>query len=402
MEAVVKDHTLLLRPSGGDPFAQLSLDAEGRWLRHQTAGTYAKRGLDSRVLVKERLGSRWRPRLLGAQERRELHGWIHGWLASAAAAGSSAGLPPSARRWLERAAAWTPDRLEAEAGRHAQVYGRIPILPPDLYNAIVVQATLGCTYNRCSFCTFYHGVPFRPLAPAEVERQIDGLEALYGRDLERHLKLFLGDANALVLSPARLEALWEVLERRFAIDPAAAFGQPRRDTRGRLRVEGVYTFMDAFNTRRKDPATLKRLASRGLRRVYIGMESGSDRVLRFLEKPGTARDVVDAVRSFREAGIGVGVILLAGAGGRELQEDHVVQSAERVNEMDLGPRDAVFFSPLVAGQGGAWERKARSEGVTPLSAEAIEVEIGAIRRRFCFASGAAPRITRYDLREFIH
>lgn len=403
VDAVEKDHTLLLRPRDGTPFVQLSLDAEGRWLRLQEADRYAKRGSDSRVLVKERdRRRRWRPRRMDPEEQRRLHERVHRWVSALAADVDLASLSEATREWIRRAAAWSPERLEAEALRHGQVYTRIPILPPDLYNAIVVQATLGCTYNRCSFCTFYHGIPFRPLAPEEVRRQLEGIEALYGRDLERHLKLFLGDANALVLSQARLEVLWQVLEERFAIDAAASFGTSRRDARGRLRVEGVYTFMDAFNTRRKDRSTLDWLAARGLRRVYIGMESGSDRVLRFLAKPGTSEDVVDAVLSFKEAGIGVGVILLAGAGGRELQEDHVLQTARRLNAMGLGPDDAVFFSPLVVEEGGGWEAQARREGVTPLSAEEIEEEIGAIRGLLNFSGKEAPRITRYDLREFIH
>lgn len=402
VEVIEKEHTLLLRPSSGEPFVLLSLDGEGRWLRAQGREWYAKRGLDSRVLVKERAGGRWEARLMSPEEQRAFHRQVHRWISELACEAPLHAWSQRVRDWIERAAAWTPERLEGEALRHRGVYGRIPILPPDLYNAIVIQATRGCSYNRCSFCTFYHGIPFRPLAPAEVENQIARIKELYGADLERHLKLFLGDANALVLSQHRLELLWEVLERHFAIDPQAALGTPRWDERGRLRVEGVYTFMDAFNTRHKAPATLRWLAEHGLRRVYIGMESGSDRVLRFLTKVGTAQDVVNAVRAFKAAGIAVGVILLAGAGGRELQEPHIMESAARVNEMGLGPNDAVFFSPLVVEPGGAWARRASQEGVTPLDAEQIEAEIDAIRARLRFGPGAPPRITRYELREFIH
>jgi len=288
VEAIEKEHTLLLRPAPGEPLRLLSLDGEGRWLRAQGETWYAKRGLDSRVLMKERSGGRWQARRLPPDEAAALHHQIHRWLSGLAQVAPAQGWTERVQRWVEAAAAWTPRRLAAEADRYRHVYGRIPILPPDLYNAIVIQATRGCSYNQCSFCTFYHGIPFRPLAPEEVEAQIEGLRVLYGKDLERHLKLFLGDANALVLSQKRLEQLWQVLERHFAIDPDAAFGEPRWDEQGRLRVEGVYTFMDAFNTRHKAPATLAWLAAHGLRRVYIGMESGSDRVLRFLTKVGRA------------------------------------------------------------------------------------------------------------------
>ena len=402
VEAIEKEHTLLLRPAPGEPLRLLSLDGEGRWLRAQGETWYAKRGLDSRVLMKERSGGRWQARRLPPDEATALHHQIHRWLSGLAQVAPAQGWTERVQRWVEAAAAWTPRRLAAEADRYRHVYGRIPILPPDLYNAIVIQATRGCSYNQCSFCTFYHGIPFRPLAPEEVEAQIEGLRVLYGKDLERHLKLFLGDANALVLAQKRLEQLWQVLERHFAIDPDAAFGEPRWDEQGRLRVEGVYTFMDAFNTRHKAPATLAWLAAHGLRRVYIGMESGSDRVLRFLTKVGTGRDVVQAVRAFKAAGIAVGVILLAGAGGRELQEEHIAHTAARVNEMGLGPEDAVFFSPLVVEPGGSWLARARQEGVTPLDAEEIEWEIREIRARLRFGPGPAPRITRYELREFIH
>ena len=69
---------------------------------------------------------------------------------------------------LARITAWSPSRLAEDAARFRQIYKPVSILPPDQYLSIVLQATEGCSYNRCTFCTFYRDRPFRIKSPSRV------------------------------------------------------------------------------------------------------------------------------------------------------------------------------------------------------------------------------------------
>ena len=125
--------------------------------------------------------------------------------------------------------------------------------------------------------------------------------------------------------------------------------------------------MDAFDVQRKMPDEWAELAARGLRRVYIGMESGDDGLLRWLRKPGTVADVNDAVSLLKRAGIAVSVIIMTGIGGQRYAEAHVCGTITALNAMPLGAGDLVYFSPFVARPGSEYGSLAESEHVQPLS-----------------------------------
>src|SRR5690606_30427165 len=99
---------------------------------------------------------------------------------------AAAGIYPQAgpeirKRLDEEILRWTPERLLAEKERFDQVYRPISILPPDQYLSIVLQATEGCTWNRCTFCTFYQDRPFRAKTEDEFARHVEGVRALLGK-----------------------------------------------------------------------------------------------------------------------------------------------------------------------------------------------------------------------------
>ncbi len=155
---------------------------------------------------------------------------------------------------------WDWAALQADAGRFAEVYRPVSILPPDQYLALVLQATEGCSYNRCTFCDFYRDRPFRVKSADELRTHIAAVRAFFGPALGLRKSLFLADANALVAPMPRLRAWLDVIAEERIL-PAGA---------------GIYSFMDAFDVQRKTPDEWAELAARGLRRVYIGMETGDD------------------------------------------------------------------------------------------------------------------------------
>jgi hypothetical protein len=199
--------------------------------------------------------------------------------------------------------------------------------------------------------------------------------------------LFLGDANALVIPQRRLLPLIDVVHDTFDVE---ALG-------------GIYAFLDGFSGEKKTVSDYAQLAERGLRRAYIGMESGSADLLRFLNKPGTPQDVIAAVDALKRGGVAVGIIVLLGAGGVQYAQEHVRATVAAINAMPLDGDDIVYFSVLFAPEGMPYAREAARAGIVPLSPEACLAQGDQIEAGLRFHSADdTPRISRYDIREFIY
>lgn len=364
----------------GDEAPSYSFDPTGRLIGAFVDGVNYRRGLDNRVLTKWRGAD-------GVRQRR--------WLPPQEARASLAAAYDLAERFaracgdprLDVLQGWDWARLQADAAHFAQVYRPVSILPPDQYLALVIQATEGCSYNRCIFCDFYRDRPFRVKGPDELRAHIAAVQAFFGPALELRRSLFLADANALVAPMPRLRAWLDVIEQA-QIRPADG---------------GIYSFIDAFGVHRKTAAEWGELAARGLRRVYIGMETGDDALLRWLRKPGTAADVVEAVQMLKGAGVAASVILMVGVGGRRFADTHVANSAAALNAMALGRGDIIYFSPFVDQPGSEYGRAAAEAGITPLSDAEISAQEAAIRAGLRPHYPAhPPQLSRYDIREFIY
>jgi hypothetical protein len=362
----------------GDEEPSYSFDLAGRLIGAFEGGRNYRRGLDNRVLQKWTKG--------GGRQRR--------WLAAAEAQT----FLESAYRLAEQVAqaigdarldvlrGWDWPRLQADAVRFAAVYKPVSILPPDQYLALVLQATEGCSHNRCTFCDFYRGRPFRIKGPDELRAHIAAVREFFGPAIALRKSLFLADANALVAPMARLRGWLDVIGETCVLPQA-----------------GIYSFIDAFDVHRKSVAEWAELANRGLRRVYIGMETGDDALLRWLNKPGTVADVVEAVTMLKAAGVAASVIVMTGIGGDHFAEAHVRGTITALNAMPLAAGDIVYFSPFVDHSGSEYARLAAKAGIRPLSDTQITAQETAIRAGLRFHDPAhPPQCSRYDIREFIY
>ena len=299
----------------------------------------------------------------------------------------------AARGALAVIAAWDWAALQADRARFHQVYRPVSILPPDQYLALVLQATEGCSHNACTFCDFYRGRPFRIKSLAEFQEHMTQVREFFGPSLALRKSIFLADANALVIPQPRLLALLDAVNESFPIKGA---------TRDSAAFAGIYSFIDAFHVERKSVAQWAALAARGLRRAYIGMESGDDGLLRFLNKPGTVADAVEAVDRLKAAGVAVSVILLLGAGGDRYTASHVTGTIAALNAMPLGGGDLVYFSDFVALPDAEYGRRALAAGIRPLSQEEMRAQERDIRAGLHWAGAShPPQMSRYDIREFI-
>ena len=186
------------------------------------------------------------------------------------------------------------------------------IRPPSEARSYLLQVTLGCSHNRCTFCGTYPDKPFRARPEDEVLEDV----ALAGVQLPDTRRVFLCDGNALVLSTGRLVRVLDALASSFPL----------------LSRVGIYA--NARDLLCKSDADLVTLREKKLQIVYLGLESGSDEVLRRIDKGATAAEMVEAVRKAKRAGIRVSVIALLGIGGADLSAEHAQQTGRVVSAMD--------------------------------------------------------------------
>lgn len=299
--------------------------------------------------------------------------------------------PEDLERWLERILAWDVHAYARDQERFLSVYKPISILPPDQYLALVLQVTEGCHWNKCTFCDFYRDRRFRIKTEDEVRRHIAAVKEFLGDSITLRRSLFLADANALILPQERLVRLLEIIHEAFPFEG------------GQRALEGIYSFLDAYSGMRKTVEDFAALGSWHVKRLYLGVESGHDPLLRFVNKPGTAREALEVVSRIKAAGLSVGVIILIGLGGDAFFDAHVRDTIALLNEMPLDREDILYLSPLYVHPGSDYEEKARAFGIRALTPQELKHQIQRIREGLRFASSAdRPRVSLYDVREFVY
>ena len=183
--------------------------------------------------------------------------------------------------------------------------------PPSEARSLILQVTVGCTHNECTFCSMYKADRFK-VKPFEAVLE-DLREARgYYRQVGR---IFLADGDALCLATDKLTRILDAIRQSF---PEC----------GRV---GIYS--RASHILSKSEAELTELRKLGLGIVYIGAESGSDEVLRRINKGETAGALIEAVQKAESSGLKTSVTFISGLGGRELMTEHAVKTGEMISAM---------------------------------------------------------------------
>ncbi len=356
-----------------------SWDLSGRpYALVRESGTW-RRGLDGRFLHKREAksdGPRVRERRSAAEGAAVVEA-ARGEAVTALGLLAAGDAPTDAQERLRAAVAMDRGALARDAERFLTACGPVSILPPDQYLALVVRVTEGCSWDACTFCSLYEGVPFRARTRDEVARHVAALRDYFGPSVALRRSIFLGDANALCLSPERLLPLLDVVGEAFP-------GRP------------LHSFVDAGTGGRHGTEPWRGYRARGLRRVYVGLETGDAALLARLGKAGTPDDAERLVASLHEAGVAAGVIVLLGAGGTAFAEAHERRTAAVLASMALGPDDVVYFSEYLpdAARSGA------ADAADRLDADGLARQRAALERAVRRAGG--PRLATYDLREFAY
>lgn len=197
--------------------------------------------------------------------------------------------------------------------------------PPGEWKSYLLQCTIGCSHNKCTFCGMYKEKKFRIRPVAEILEDIDMARDYYGPGLER---VFLMDGDAII---TKTDDLLKILNKLYATFP---------------KLEKVTVYAGPKSTLSKSVEELKTLREAGLSRAYLGVESGSQAVLDFIHKGCTTKQMLQAGQNMVEAGIDVWVTVilgLTGAGGD--WEEHILSTASMINQMKPRHLSAMTFAP---------------------------------------------------------
>jgi radical SAM superfamily enzyme YgiQ (UPF0313 family) len=217
-----------------------------------------------------------------------------------------------------------------------------PIRPPSEARSLLLRVTRNCSWNRCEFCHIYKGQRFSLRTVEEVKKDIDAIQAIVSEinagpagsvsnrsqqfsENHRSVRIwlysgaktvFLQDADNLIM---RTKDMVEILTYIKKVFPS---------------VERVTTYSRARTVARKSLPELIDIHDAGLSRIHIGLESGYDPLLEYVQKGVTAREHVDAGRKVKEAGISLSEYIMPGLGGKSMSTMHALETARVLSEIN--------------------------------------------------------------------
>ncbi|MGB5548255.1 MAG: radical SAM protein [Polyangiales bacterium] len=185
--------------------------------------------------------------------------------------------------------------------------------PPSEADAYILQATIGCSWNHCTYCDMYRSKAFRVRALTETLADIEEAKQSFG---DRVRKVFVADGDALVLDLEHWEAILNACRDAFP------------------RMKRVSAYATAMNVNEKSPEELRHLRDLGLSLLYMGPETGDDITFKRIAKGSDFEEHVEAARRAHDAGMEISAIFLLGAAGTERSAEHAAGSAKLITAMN--------------------------------------------------------------------
>ncbi len=388
-----KPNSITISVEEGESTQVFSFDMEYRlWTALVNQISY-RRGLNGNIVAKwnsgkEILHRKWLEQNESDQLLNQAHQLIHNFLSANLHQDGILSPPLSTNllKHLQQIANQPLEFYKNDVERYHQVYKPVGILPPDQYNSVVLQVTEGCSFNSCTFCDFYKNRPFRIKSPSEFLEHAQKVNQFIGKGMNLRRTIFLGDANALVTPTRKLIPLLEIVNQTFNVD----------------QLGGMFAFLDGFSGEKKTVRDYHLIKQLGMEKIYIGLESGDDSLLKFLNKPGSAKDALKAVEEIKKGGLSVGIIILLGAGGQQYAKQHIQNTVKLINQMALDADDLIYFSELIENSDLAYTKLAYQARLSPLTPLEREKQGQIMSQQFKFYQNDAPHISRYDIRDFVY
>ena len=184
--------------------------------------------------------------------------------------------------------------------------------PPSEAYSYILQVTIGCSHNRCTFCNMYMEKQFRVRPLDDVLEDLVMARRAY-RKVQR---IFLADGDALIVKTSELRAILGTIKNLFP------------------ECERVTSYASARDLLLKTPEELEELHALGLDMIYLGLESGSEKVLRDINKGVTVEETVEGALKAKAAGIKLSVTEITGLAGQDGMEEHALLSAKALSRMN--------------------------------------------------------------------
>jgi len=186
--------------------------------------------------------------------------------------------------------------------------------PPSEADSLLIQATVGCPHNKCTFCMVYKkGPPYRVRPVKEIKVDIDEAAGIYGRGVKT---LFFPAGNTIAMPTDELGHICVYARSVFPV------------------LDRITTYGSSRYIHQKGPDDLRRLREKGLTRIHVGLESGDDAVLRFIKKGTDSVEQKLAGRWVREAGIELSEYVILGIGGKNRSREHAQATAQVLNAIN--------------------------------------------------------------------
>ena len=181
--------------------------------------------------------------------------------------------------------------------------------PPSEARSLIFQVTLGCSFNECSFCDMYRSKEYSERTWDEVKGEIDMMAKIMP-DTQR---VFLADGDAINLSTEYMVKILKYIREKFS------------------SIERISCYAMPMNLLKKTPEDLQELYDAGLNMLYLGIESGSDIVLRKVTKGATSKTIIKACNKAKDVGFKLSCMVILGLGGKKYSKENAIETGKVIS-----------------------------------------------------------------------
>ncbi|MBT3761139.1 MAG: radical SAM protein [Candidatus Nitrosopelagicus sp.] len=181
--------------------------------------------------------------------------------------------------------------------------------PPSEANSLIFQVTLGCSFNECSFCDMYRSKEYSERTWDEVKGEIDMMEKI----MPNTKRVFLADGDAINLSTEYMTKILKYIREKFS------------------SIERISCYAMPMNLLKKTPEELQELREAGLDMLYLGIESGSDIVLKKVTKGATSKTIIKSCNKAKDAGFKLSCMVILGLGGKKYSKENAIETGKVIS-----------------------------------------------------------------------